>query len=32
MAEPRVRFRQIDGNGYPAWKEVMLGDISTDFI
>ena len=28
MAEPRVRFRQIDGSGYPAWKEVILGDIA----
>jgi len=29
MPEPRVRFKQDDGSSYPAWNDVVLGDIST---
>ena len=29
MAEPKVRFRRDDGSSYPAWNDVVLGDIAT---
>lgn len=29
MAEPKVRFKRDDGSSYPAWNDVVLGDIST---
>ena len=29
MEEPKVRFKRDDGSSYPAWNEVVLGDIAT---
>lgn len=29
MAEPKVRFKKDDGSSYPAWSDVVLGDIAT---
>ena len=29
MAEPKVRFKMDDGSNYPAWNNVVLGDIAT---
>ncbi len=29
MAEPKVRFKRDDDSSYPAWNDVILGDIST---
>ena len=29
MAEPKIRFKRDDGTIYPAWNDVMLGDIAT---
>ena len=29
MAEPQVRFKKDDGSSYPAWNDVVLGDIAT---
>lgn len=29
MAEPKVRFKQNNGNNYPVWKEVVLSNIAT---
>ena len=29
MAEPKVRFRQDDGNSYPAWQKYSISDLFT---
>ncbi len=29
MPEPKVRFKRDDGSSYPAWNDVVLGDIAT---
>ena len=29
MPEPKVRFKMDDGSSFPAWNDVVLGDIAT---
>ena len=30
MAEPKLRFKQNDGNAYPSWQEYSLGELVSD--